>query len=561
MLPLAAYANRLSVRPGETIRFHVANATDANTTAKIVRVICADANPAGPGIVLSRIDAEPVKLLEPGPQSVPHGSHVRIAGLDRWISGDSFTMVCRVFPTLRSDRDQCIFASNTAQGGFSVSVQADGTLAARTGTGTGVTHAASRPLALRQWHVVWLRHDAAQGRLQLGHARLDTSMMRDPSSSLVEGATGEASLSGRDGTLLLAASGVDAPRDHFNGKLEAPALWDRALLDEELSALAVGAEVAGAVAAWDFAHQADTDRIIDRGSWKLEGVAINTPSRAVTGSTWTGKEMCFRNAPQQYSAIHFHEDDIDDCRWPAAFEWTVPDDTRSAVYALLLEAGVATENVPFHVVPPRGKSTARLAVLASTITYTIYGNHARPEWLNDAQWKADWEQQVSDWGCYPHNPGAHREYGLSTYNMHPDGSGISIASWHRPMLNVRIGFLTYPYPSIRASGLRHFPADSHLIAWLESRDIAYDVITDWELHEEGQALLDHYDVVLTGSHPEYHTPAMIDSLTGYRDGGGRLCYLGGNGFYWKVALAGDRTGVIEIRRGEGGIRAWAAEPG
>lgn len=45
------------------------------------------------------------------------------------------------------------------------------------------------------------------------------------------------------------------------------------------------------------------------------------------------------------------------------------------------------------------------------------------------------------------------------------------------------------------------------------------------------------------------------------DGGGRLCYLGGNGFYWKVALSTERDGLIEIRRGEGGIRAWAAEPG
>jgi N,N-dimethylformamidase len=38
-------------------------------------------------------------------------------------------------------------------------------------------------------------------------------------------------------------------------------------------------------------------------------------------------------------------------------------------------------------------------------------------------------------------------------------------------------------------------------------------------------------------------------------------YLGGNGFYWKIALDPERDGIVEIRRGEGGIRAWAAEPG
>jgi N,N-dimethylformamidase len=38
-------------------------------------------------------------------------------------------------------------------------------------------------------------------------------------------------------------------------------------------------------------------------------------------------------------------------------------------------------------------------------------------------------------------------------------------------------------------------------------------------------------------------------------------YLGGNGFYWKVARHKEVPAAIEIRRGEGGIRAWAAEAG
>ena len=239
---------------------------------------------------------------------------------------------------------------------------------------------------------------------------------------------------------------------------------------------------------------------------------------------------------------------LDDCGWPAAFEWKVPDETRSSVYALMLSAGGAEENVPFHIVPPKGRNTAPIAVLASTFTYTVYGNHARPEWETDPAWQAAWREQSAAWGGYPHNAGAHREYGLSTYNRHTDGSGISIASWHRPMLNVRIGYLTYPYEEIRGSGLRHFPADSHLCAWLEAKGHAYDVITDWELHREGVDLLKNYQVVMTGSHPEYHTRAMLDALQSYRNAGGRFCYMGGNGFYWKIAASTERDGVIEIRR-------------
>jgi N,N-dimethylformamidase len=170
-------------------------------------------------------------------------------------------------------------------------------------------------------------------------------------------------------------------------------------------------------------------------------------------------------------------------------------------------------------------------------------------------------EQAQNWKAYPANPAAHQEYGLSTYNYHSDGSGICHASWLRPMLNFRAGYVTYPFPGIRGSGLRHFPADTHLLAWLEAKGYAYDLITDDEIDREGVETLRPYRVVMTGSHPEYHTGAMLDALQAYRDGGGRFIYLGGNGFYWKIARHRELPAAIEIRRGEGGIRAWAAEPG
>ena len=47
MLLLTGYAERLSAREGETLRFHVANATGEPVRAKVVRVVCADANRSG----------------------------------------------------------------------------------------------------------------------------------------------------------------------------------------------------------------------------------------------------------------------------------------------------------------------------------------------------------------------------------------------------------------------------------------------------------------------------------------------------------------------------------
>jgi len=82
-----------------------------------------------------------------------------------------------------------------------------------------------------------------------------------------------------------------------------------------------------------------------------------------------------------------------------------------------------------------------------------------------------------------------------------------------------------------------------------------------DLHREGVGLLAGYKCVLTGSHPEYHTLQTLDALAAYVGQGGRLCYLGGNGFYWRIAVSDAIPDVLEVRRAEGGIRAWDAAPG
>src|SRR5262249_62204386 len=67
--------------------------------------------------------------------------------------------------------------------------------------------------------------------------------------------------------------------------------------------------------------------------------------------------------------------------------------------------------------------------------------------------------------------------------------------------------------------------------------------------------------LITGTHPEYYSPGMLNALEAYLAQGGRLIYLGGNGFYWKIGWHRELPGVIEVRRGETGTRTWAGEPG
>jgi len=559
MLDLAGYADRLSVRPGETIAFKVSSRGPGPFSARLVRVISADPNPAGPGLI-----EEPVSAAFEGEhasrvQPVHRGSYGVAEGPKRLARLESFTIVAAIWPTLVDGREQGIVSWLDAAGGAgaALALGGDGRVTALVGLGSGsIARVATRnPLVERTWHRVRASYDGDARTLTV--AAMPAGAAEDAATIILPHAMAPA----KSRALFIAALGGEPVSGHFNGKIESPAIFDRVLDDDGIARLAAGRKVKGALVHWDFARKTGSTRIIDTGPGDCDGRLVNLPTRAMTGSSWDGTEMCWRHAPGQYGAIHFHADDLYDCGWDTDFVWKVPKSLRSGIYAVRLACGEHADNIPFFVVPPRRKRTAKICVLVSTFTYVIYHNHARPEWSLDPAWRSAWLQQAKDWGAYPHAPAAHPEYGLSTYNNHTDGSGIAYASWLRPMLNMRCGYVTYPYPEIRGSGLRHFPADTHLTVWLEAKGHAYDIITDLELDEEGVELLAGYRVVMTGSHPEYHTPAMLDALAAYRDGGGRLMYLGGNGFYWKVARSRDLPAAIEIRRGEGGIRAWAAEAG
>ena len=82
-----------------------------------------------------------------------------------------------------------------------------------------------------------------------------------------------------------------------------------------------------------------------------------------------------------------------------------------------------------------------------------------------------------------------------------------------------------------------FPAEAHILAFLEEKGIEYDLLTDHQLHAEGISALRPYTAVLSGTHPEYHSKPMLDALIQWTQReGGRFASLGANGFYWNVAF-------------------------
>lgn len=549
MIPLTGYGDRLSARPGETIAFKISSDGDAPYDARLVRIVSADPNPEGPGIIEEAIDADFAGSYPSRIQPFYPGSYAKTQSDDPLPGLDGFTAIATIWPTTPLKEDQAILAHWDGSAGFALMVGAGGKLKARIGTEGGQTEISlGEPLRERQWYRAWASFDGqtlALGQLPLGNA---LAAEQADSASVVVSAPARL---GTVGPITIAALADQSA--YFNGKIEAPAIYGRAIAEGAINEAFDRTEAEGLRARWDFSRGIDTLRIEDTGPNGLHGEIVNLPARGMTGAAWSGHETCWRHAPAEYGAIHFHDDDIYNCNWDTDFTFTIPEGLKSGIYGVRLTCGAHEDTIPFYVCPPRGKRTADLCVLGSVFTFIIYGNFARPDF------GPHWRERVADWGAYPHNPWDQPEYGFSTYNFHSDGSGINHASHLRPLMSLRPGYIHFATGT--DSGIRHFQADTHLIAWLEHQGIDYDILTDRELHEEGADALKGYRAVTTGSHPEYHTAETLDALEGYRDQGGNLSYLGGNGFYWRVALHKEEPGAIEIRRGEGGIRAWAAEPG
>ena len=526
-VPLLGYSNRLSARPGETIEFKVSCALETPVEAWLTRSICADPNPDSPGVVEEDAGAWFPRASFPARHQAFHPGSYAITEQEV-APQQSLHLTARIYPMLAKDAPQTVLNV----GALTLFLDATGAAAVRLGD---TVVSSDTPLSLRNWYALEAIYDA--GTLTVRQTATEASRAH-LNAERATNAAAVAQVNDVGGPIMIAARKKDgAPCDHFNGKIEAPSIIGEA----------------GLIAAWDFSRDTPTTIVRDTGPCGVGRAPDQLPrpcdDQRVLG--WDRDVL----APRAGSIR------CDPFPRGRCLRLRMADRPRlhaarrhaSGVYVMRIKSGAAEDAMPFYVCAPKGKPTAKLCVLIPTFTYTIYGNHARPDYA------PDWQDRIAAWNAYPHNPAVHQHYGRSTYNFHPDGSGICHASHLRPLFNLRPGYLTFG--TGEGSGLRHFQADSHLIAWLHAQGIDYDVITDRELHDEGVAAISGYSAVMTTSHPEYHTAETLDALQSYRDTGGNLLYLGGNGFYWRVAIHSENSGLIEIRRAEDGLRAWAAEAG
>ena len=559
-MEIVGYADQLSVAPGETIRFYV-SCERPMYQADIVRLIHGDPNPRGPGFKEELVSTS-VSGEYPGRKQVIHtGSHVIVPDTPLLRLHGSFTLHAWIYPTTPQKGVQGILTKwSAADGGYGLVLDEEGVLALWLSDPEGRTEQIriAAPLRAAEWYFVAAAYDAQNATIALYQEPLRT-WPQDKTRASQSVSTQLRAVQPTQADFVIAGlwqSGVDGQLivgGHFNGKIDRPGVFQQALSREELLSLKRGASPLAfgdtLVAAWDFSADISSQNVRDTSPHGLHGQTVNMPARAMTGHNWSGQETNFRHALHEYGAIHFHDDDLEDAGWEVGCEWVVPADLKSGVYAARLRTDSSEDHIPFFVRPPKGRATADIAFLAPTNSYLAYANEQLTEISLDLAPNQK-PGEVTPEDQYSADTGL-----LSLYDHHTDGSGVCYSSRLRPIMNMR------PRYYMRALNCPHqFPADLHLIDWLDAKNYAFDVITDENLHFEGLDLLASYKVIITGSHPEYWSGPMLDALETYLQNGGRLMYLGGNGFYWVTSFAPGRPHVVEVRRW-GGTRSWQAKPG
>jgi N,N-dimethylformamidase len=229
-------------------------------------------------------------------------------------------------------------------------------------------------------------------------------------------------------------------------------------------------------------------------------------------------------------------------------------DLSSGVYAIKLTTATGgTDLVPFIVRPGRGHPRAKIAFIVPTLTYLAYANERAADPATVPAYLFPNGLTITPWDEWL---GRHPELSFSSYDRHADGSGFCYSSRLRPIPSLRPNYLAsvFPYP-------RHLAADLFFLEWFDRNGFSADFLTDEDLEREGASGLTRYDVVITGSHPEYVTQRILDAFQDYVGSGGRIINLGGNGYFWVTSYKQPRRHLIEIRRGLTNEAPWSSRPG
>jgi len=189
------------------------------------------------------------------------------------------------------------------------------------------------------------------------------------------------------------------------------------------------------------------------------------------------------------------------CDWETTFGYKLPSNLLSGFYSAEIKNNSNSFWISF-IVKPTTKS-ADIALMASNNTWCAYNN-----WGGGSYYSLTIQEET--------------RYSENINFARPNKSGN-------------------PFKKNHLAG-----AELHLMEWLESNSLNYELFAAQDLHYNA-AKLRQYKVIIIQVHPEYYTSEMYSALENYVNNGGNLMYLGANGVYAKVVY-NPTLRIMETRK-------------
>ena len=163
---LTGYADRISVRAGETIAFKISSHGTGPFSASLVRIVCGDPNPAGTGSIFE--DQSSV-FAGRYPSKVQHarpGSYAIVEAATKLALPQAISVEALIWPTLPADGPQTVISRrDPATGmGFALVLTPNG-MTLEVGP---AKVAVGKPLSDQTWYRVWASAATSTGMLRVG---------------------------------------------------------------------------------------------------------------------------------------------------------------------------------------------------------------------------------------------------------------------------------------------------------------------------------------------------------------------------------------------------------
>ena len=159
VLPITGYLDRFSARPGEDVVARISLGTVGPYRVRLVRVICGDPNPDGPGMQFEDLSARLDRTLQGRRQPIHLGSY----GLVPKGPARSFMASC-TWTVLVWTAHVGGAATLFSDGHLRIGSDSAGVFAELAGSNGPVRINTDAPLRPRQWYRVWLSADPSTGQ-------------------------------------------------------------------------------------------------------------------------------------------------------------------------------------------------------------------------------------------------------------------------------------------------------------------------------------------------------------------------------------------------------------